>query len=128
MSDSRRLLSDDLVAASEEPLTAESANAMRRIVVAEAWAHAHDGASWSSRRALMLALTVLLMIAAGISAGRRMGSPTLAPADVDAEAKTPVVVPLASPVPPRQLQFATPGGTRIIWVFNSDLDLKVSNR
>ena len=26
----------------------------------------------------------------------------------------------------RQLQFATPGGTRIIWVFNSEFDLKES--
>ena len=128
MTDSRRGLSDDLLAASDEPLTAESASAMRRIVVAEARAHAHDGVSLSSRRAIVFALTGLLMIAAGISAGRRMGSPTFAPADLDADATTPVVVPPAPPVPPRQLQFATPGGTRIIWVFNSDLDLKVTNR
>ena len=26
-------------------------------------------------------------------------------------------------VPPRQLQFATPGGTRIIWTFHQELDL-----
>jgi len=26
-------------------------------------------------------------------------------------------------VPPRQLQFATPGGTRIIWTLHQDLDL-----
>jgi hypothetical protein len=26
----------------------------------------------------------------------------------------------------RQLQFSTPGGTRIIWIFNSDLDLKTT--
>jgi len=30
--------------------------------------------------------------------------------------------------PNRQLQFLTPGGTRIIWVFNQDLDLKASLR
>ena len=126
MTHTHRLLSDDLVAASDEPLAAESASAMRRIVVAEARVHAYGEASLSLRRALVLAMTVLLMIAAGISAGRRMGSPTLAPAGADATMR--VVTPVAAPAPPRQLQFATPGGTRIIWVFNSDLDLKVTNR
>ena len=73
----------------------------------------------------MFALTVLLMIAAGVTVGRRIGSS--APGPADADAKMSVVVPVASPPPPRQLQFATPGGTRIIWVFNSDLELKVTN-
>ena len=27
----------------------------------------------------------------------------------------------------RQLQFDTPGGTRIIWIFNSEFDLKATN-
>jgi hypothetical protein len=31
-------------------------------------------------------------------------------------------------VPNRQLQFLTPGGTRIIWVFNSEFDLKATMR
>jgi hypothetical protein len=26
----------------------------------------------------------------------------------------------------RQLHFSTPGGTRIIWIFNSELDLKTA--
>jgi hypothetical protein len=122
---SRRVLPDGLGVASDEPLSAESASAMRRIVVAEARAHAHDEASWSSRSAVVFALTVLLMIAAGVTVGRRIGSS--APGPADADAKMSVVVPVPSPPPPRQLQFATPGGTRIIWVFNSDLELKVTN-
>ena len=122
---SRRVLPDDLGASGDEAISSESASAMRRIVVAEARAHAQDEVSWSSRSALVLALTIVLMIAAGVSVGRRIGSPALGPADADA--KAPVVAPVAAPAPPRQLQFATPGGTRIIWVFNSDLELKVTH-
>ena len=33
------------------------------------------------------------------------------------------VIPASAPAEVRQLQFATPGGTRIIWVFNPDFSL-----
>jgi hypothetical protein len=35
---------------------------------------------------------------------------------------------MSAEAPNRQLQFLTPGGTRIIWVFNSDLNLKATTR
>jgi hypothetical protein len=124
MTQPHQFLREGLGNASEERLTPETAQAMRRIVVAEARAHAHEETSLSSPRLLVFALTVLLMIAAGITGGR-MNWATVAPAGDDA--KMPAVAPGAAPAPPRQLQFATPGGTRIIWVFNSDFDLKVTN-
>jgi hypothetical protein len=126
MTDWRTRLRDEIDPASAELLTPEAARAMRRAVVAAARAHAREDASFPLKRALALAATVVLMIAAGISAGRRTNPPV-----VERPAATPSIpsapAPDARPVPNRQLQFSTPGGTRIIWIFNSDLNLKATN-
>ena len=99
-----------------DTLPPEDVEAMRRIVVAAA-VDAAPEVMW--RRPLALAATVLLMIGVGATAGRRF------------EARPPAAVSPAEAIRPTggeqlQLQFATPGGTRIIWVFNSDLDLKAT--
>jgi len=57
------------------------------------------------------------MVGAGLFAGRR------------AAEREHLIVPmgLEAPAPEgerRQLQFSTPGGTRIIWVFDSEFQLK----
>jgi hypothetical protein len=101
-----------------EPLAAEDAVAMRRAVVARARASSPER-SWP--RPLAVAAMVLLMIAAGTGLGRRF------------DARNPAAAPSAEEAAPasdsqRQLQFATPGGTRIIWVFNPDLNLKAATR
>jgi hypothetical protein len=102
----------------DDPAEAELADAdvqeMRRLVVAAAGSPATvSGWSWPP---LAVAALVALMVGGGLLAGRRA-------------AERDVVVPIAPEAPPpggerRQLQFSTPGGTRIIWVFDSEFKLK----
>jgi len=64
---------------------------------------------------LAVAAVVALTIAAGVVAGRR-----LSPAE--AESTAPIVsVPAEGR---RQFQFSSPGGTRIIWVFDPEFQVK----
>jgi len=96
--------------------------AMRRLVVAETGASVISEARSSWKRPVAIAAMVVLLIAFGMTSGRRL------------DLTVPVASPLidrSSPGPSdptirskRQLQFATPGGTRVIWVFDPDLDLK----
>jgi hypothetical protein len=64
---------------------------------------------WS--RAAAVTAAVLLALAAGAGTVERTPTPPETPA-------------AAAPPEPRQLQFATPGGTRIIWVFDPDFSLQ----
>jgi hypothetical protein len=102
--------------ADAEALAPKEVLAMRRTVVAAARDTSPD-ILW--QRPLAIAATVLLMIGMGAAAGRRF------------EMHEPAAVVPAEQARPAgggqlQLQFATPGGTRIIWVFNSELDLKAT--
>lgn len=94
-------------------LSAEIVAAMRRRVV-NAVPAARSGQAWWLQP-LAVAAMVLLMIAAGIVAGRRL--PVI---DRDAMSDIPVLADVGER---RQLQFATPGGTRIIWVFDSQFTI-----
>jgi hypothetical protein len=87
------------------------AEAMRRTVVAAAATSTSPESDWL-RSALALAATVAVMLTVGTWTGTRLGDPR---GDV----------PRTSPAPGevRQIQFATPGGTRIIWILNPDLNL-----
>ena len=90
---------------------------MRRTVVAAAAKPMEAPAWWG--QSLAVAALILVMIGAGLFAGRRAAD------------QEPLIVPVAveAPVPEgerRQLQFSTPGGTRIIWVFDSEFQLKES--
>jgi hypothetical protein len=58
---------------------------------------------------------VILMLAVGITNGGRLTAP---------ERSTAAVVMPEVQQERRQLQFATPGGTRIIWVFDPEFTLK----
>jgi hypothetical protein len=58
--------------------------------------------------------TIVLVVCAGLVAGRRLGQVEPVPARGAAASPARDV---------RQLQFSTPGGTRIIWIFNPDLNL-----
>jgi hypothetical protein len=95
-----------------EPLTADDSAAIRRRVVAEA---VRPGKALAPRRlapiwALGGALTVAAI--AGILVART-------------HPQAAAVAPAGSaPGDMRQLQFATPGGTRIIWQFNPDFSLR----
>jgi hypothetical protein len=125
MTDWRTHLREAVEPDGDDRLSADAARAMRRVVVAAARAEAADEAVTSWKRPLALAATIILMIAVGITAGLRIDL-SLAQESRIADAVTDGSA-IERPAPPsRQLQFSTPGGTRIIWVFNSDLDLKAT--
>jgi hypothetical protein len=96
--------------------------AMRRLVVAEARASATRSARSSWKRPVAIAAMGVLLIAVGMTSGRRLDLAVNAPSPlIDRSSR----VPSDHSVPSRrQLQFATPGGTRVIWVFDPDLHLK----
>ena len=97
-------------------LPAGDAQEMRRVIVSAAARPAASPSRWG--HSLAVAALIAVMVGAGLFAGRRA-------ADGDR-----LVVPLAleDPAPAggerRQLQFSTPGGTRIIWVFDPAFQLK----
>ena len=94
-------------------LPEREAQAIRRAVIAAVKERPAPSMMWS--HALAFAAMLLLMLGTGATIGRRIEPPTR---------------PVATAAPPlsggggerRQLQFATPGGTRIIWVFNPRFD------
>ena len=83
---------------------------IRRVVIAQA---ARPAALWSPRP-LMVGVTVAATLAAGVVIGKRL--PHQAPLGAGSLERPGGEVP-------RQVQFATPGGTRIIWVIDPDFDL-----
>jgi hypothetical protein len=127
MTDWRAQVRGAVADADRDSLPADAVRAMRHVVVAAARGERGEAAALSWRRPLVLAATLLLLTAVGITAGRRINASlpfSERPARHDVQTD-----PLRSDGTPRshrQLQFSTPGGTRIIWVFNSDLDLKAA--
>lgn len=94
-------------------LPEREAQAIRRAVVAAVKERPAPAVIWS--HALALAAMLLLMLGTGATIGRRIEPP----------ARTAATAPPALSEgggERRQLQFATPGGTRIIWVFNPRFD------
>lgn len=89
---------------------------IRRTVVAEA---GRPPALWSPRP-LMVAATVAATLAAGVVIGQRLPRHTPLRAG---SIERPDAGSANSDQPRRQVQFDTPGGTRIIWVIDPDFDL-----
>ena len=106
----RQLLAGDPLTREGE-LDAADAQRIRHRIVAEAKMRPVAGSSWWLRPlAVAGALAACLLLA--ITIGARLDSD-------DAR-----VAPSASKATPaRQMQFAAPGGTRIIWTFHQELDL-----
>ena len=129
MTDWRTVLREVDARSEEDRLSPEEAEAMRRVVLATASAIAPEPEGWPWMRPVFVAATVVAMIAVGIVAGRRFdlsvapGPTPTTQAEVAPGTSAGDVV-----VPNRQLQFLTPGGTRIIWVFNAEFDLKATMR
>jgi hypothetical protein len=116
-----RLLEADRALTSE--LSAEDAQRLRRTVVAEA-ASAPSGRRWSlpflltagsltaASAALVLSMITALPGATAPAAGELAASGESALGTPDTGSGR------------QQLQFATPGGTRIIWVFDAEFEVK----
>jgi hypothetical protein len=112
MKDIGELLRETDLLGEDDALSVEEARVMRIAVV-----QAARGASSGSRRwpqPLAVGALVALMIATGVTTGTRM------PARESAAPSAPV----SQDRQPRQLQFATPGGTRIIWIFDPNFTLR----
>lgn len=81
--------------------------AMRRAVLGAVKRRDTTPAFWI--QPLQVAAVVMLMVIAGIVGGRRLPAPHIEATLAPAEHETPTKM---------QLQFSTPGGTRIIWFFD----------
>ena len=114
--DYKRYLIDGDPVAREPELDAFHVQTMRQRVLLEAQllersSEREDFGRASWLRPLAVAGALAACLVAGVAFGLRMNEPQpLAPAVVTAPAV-------------RQMQFETPGGTRIIWTFHQDLDL-----
>jgi hypothetical protein len=114
MKDLNTVLREADPAADDAGLSPVEIAAMRRAVLAAAHPPAVLTTPW--QRPLAVAAMVALTLAGGVIAGRYLPPP-------EVPAGSPVMIPVQEGER-RQLQFATPGGTRIIWVFDSEFDLK----
>ena len=101
----------------EPSLPAEDVRAIRQLVLKTARENGRARFFWMQPMAV--AAVVVAMIGIGITAGRRL--PPVSPVS---ETHLQSARSLDEGVEPRQLQFATPGGTRIIWVFDPQFTLK----
>jgi hypothetical protein len=100
--------------AADSEMSPRQVDAMRRVVLDAARRPDVVRTPW--QQPLAVAAMVALTIAAGIMAGRRMPV---------AEVRPEIDPTQAAPADQRrQLQFSTPGGTRIIWVFDPEFTLK----
>jgi len=100
--------------AAAKPLSTDDAEAMRRLVVAVAREDRRPPVWWP--RAFAFAALVTMMVIASAIGSRQIAEQQRATPRSAGET--------ADPGERRQLQFSTPGGTRIIWVFNSEFRLK----
>ena len=107
---------------STRELTPQDAQRLRRTVLAAAAAATRRQYRWS----LPFALTAGSLVAASValvlttvmaSSGAHAGAPGDHAAAIDQPGGP-------AEAGPRQLHFATPGGTRIIWVFDADFEVK----
>lgn len=116
----------------QDELSPAEADAMRRLVVAAAGQRAETRAASPWLRPMFVVATVAAMVAVGTVTASKMDRSGRSPfTDATAATSTRTLNSSAESTiaaPNRQLQFSTPGGTRIIWVFNSDLNLKATTR
>ena len=115
MTDWRTRLRDALRDDEADSLSARDRLIMRRIVVESVPAESKADESFLWWRPLAVGAVLALMVASGVIVGRRLP-------DADAE-HAGVVQTLPDGGERRQVQFSTPGGTRIIWTIDPDFRL-----
>jgi hypothetical protein len=120
MRDVGELLRDADPLVREERVPPDEASRMRRAIVAAARDRSTDVPGWWPTP-MLVAATVAVALAAGVSVERWLPRRDRAIADAGATTASMSTLPAASRER-RQLQFASPGGTRIIWVFDSDFN------
>lgn len=102
-------------------LSAVDAQRMRRVVVAATLEAPPARTPWLRPFALT-AVGALLVVVGTMAGDRVVVEPAFVPTAVDSAAAGGG----ATDGERRQLQFATPGGTRIIWIFDQNLRLQES--
>jgi len=117
MNDVGRLLRDADPLTREEGLSRPAAAGMRHVVVAAARDASRHAVWWP--RPLVVAATVAVTLSAGVIIGRTLPLRETRTASAQPEPSSSAA---AADAPRRQLQFATPGGTRIIWVFDPEFN------
>jgi hypothetical protein len=115
MSDMNQWLREGDPLAGEPELSASDAQIMRRTIVAAAGRSPRERARWWPGP-LVLAAGLAACLVVGISVGVRFQP------EPGRVAESPTV-PATTKVPPRQMQFVTAGGTRVIWTFSGDFKL-----
>ena len=98
-------------------LPPQDVQAIRRTILETAQRDGHRTGFWL--QPLAVAAAVVTMIGVGITAGHRL--PAVSPVPAMHSQRAGIDRGAGEP---RQLQFATPGGTRIIWVLDPDFSLK----
>jgi hypothetical protein len=105
----------------EVGLTSDEAQAIRRAMIAAIPTVVETHPLW--RRPLVVAVAATVVVGATGIVAHRLGSRTViaphAPSQTHADAQSP-----GGGSERRQLQFSTPGGTRIIWIFDDSLRLQ----
>jgi hypothetical protein len=114
MKDVKTVLREGDPAATDEGLSLEQVHALRRAMLNAARRPDVVRTPW--QRPLAVAAMIALTVGAGIFTGQRLAQTPAGRLDSPAAA--------APEEGRRQLQFSTPGGTRIIWVFDPDFSVK----
>jgi hypothetical protein len=111
----RQLLQDGDPVGRESGLTLEDAERMRRAMLAAD--RPTRSRPWAARIALVVGLGVIVGVGAWFGrAPRFLNGPS--------NDTTRLVAPTDAKTSRRQVQFATPSGTRIIWIFDSNFDVR----
>jgi hypothetical protein len=119
-----RLLDADRALTSELP--GEEAQRLRRTIVAEAASVVRSRRRWSLPFVLTagtLTTASVALVLSAVAALPGASAPSAGPRAAGGEHR-PETPPARSGR--QQLQFATPGGTRIIWVFDAEFEVKGS--
>jgi hypothetical protein len=122
MTDLTTLLKDSDPVREDGGLSPIDAQRMRRVIVSAALEPSPVRTPW--QRPFAIAAVGALLVVVGTMAGHRViveHAPT--PTTTDPSAS---IGGSAADGERRQLQFATPGGTRIIWIFDQNLRLQES--
>jgi len=114
MKDIGRLLRDGDPVALEPEMSAADVQAVRRAVLAALATTDRATSRWPGP--LLAGAAVTAALAAGVTVGRRTPAPRMLPIETASTRASDAVGAH------RQLQFASPGGTRIIWVFDPEFN------
>ena len=114
MRDIGRLLRDGDPVALEPEMSAADVQAVRRAVLAALATTDRATSRWPGP--LLAGAAVTAALAAGVFVGLRTPAPHMSPIETESAHASDAAGAH------RQLQFASPGGTRIIWVFDPEFN------